>query len=208
MKYIIGKLSFQNAFSFPLQSKQSRRDIMIGGLILLIPIWGWIANLGHRVVYTHKMIHGNLPFPSWNNYGTITRHGFITLIGMIYYHLPATLVEVIARYMDIKGLHYVAIVLWLVGTVLVPGYMTSYCRDYNYKSIFNPMTCIRNISNCGSSFWHAWLVVMVAMLISLLGLLAFGIGFLFSSVWFWQVAAFSFTSVFVANFDTDQNENI
>ncbi len=35
------------------------------------------------------------------------------------------------------------------------------------------------------------------------GLLALGAGFLFTSVWFWQVAGFSFASVFTRRFGLD-----
>jgi hypothetical protein len=38
------------------------------------------------------------------------------------------------------------------------------------------------------------------LLCSFLGLLAFGIGFLLTSVWFWQVAGFSFATVFTETF--------
>ena len=41
------------------------------------------------------------------------------------------------------------------------------------------------------------------MLVSFVGLLGFGVGFAFTSVWFWQVAAFSFATVFTQRFDLD-----
>jgi len=39
--------------------------------------------------------------------------------------------------------------------------------------------------------------------VSFSGLLALGAGFLFTSVWFWQVAGFSFASVFTRRFGLD-----
>lgn len=44
---------------------------------------------------------------------------------------------------------------------------------------------------------------MPAMALSFLGLLAGGVGFVFTSVWFWQVAAFSFATVFTQRYDLD-----
>jgi hypothetical protein len=38
------------------------------------------------------------------------------------------------------------------------------------------------------------------MAFSFLGLLVFGVGFLFTSVWLWQVAAFCFATVFTQRF--------
>jgi hypothetical protein len=39
------------------------------------------------------------------------------------------------------------------------------------------------------------------MLLSFGGLLILGVGFVFTSVWFWQVAAFSFATVFTQRFE-------
>jgi hypothetical protein len=47
---------------------------------------------------------------------------------------------------------------------------------------------------------HAWAIALAALLCSFLGLLAFGVGFLFTSVWFWQVAGFSFATAFTNKF--------
>ena len=41
------------------------------------------------------------------------------------------------------------------------------------------------------------------MLVSFVGLLGLGVGFLFTSMWFWQVAAFCFATVFTRRFDLD-----
>ena len=56
----------------------------------------------------------------------------------------------------------------------------------------------------GLAYWKAWSIVVPVMLLSFLGLLGLGIGFVFTSVYFWQVAAFSFATVFTQRFDLDQ----
>jgi hypothetical protein len=43
---------------------------------------------------------------------------------------------------------------------------------------------------------HAWAIALAALGLSFVGLLAAGAGFLVTSVWFWQVAGFSFARVF------------
>ncbi len=197
-----GELTFRRALRFPVQSPEARREILIGGLLLLIPAWGWIANLGHRVVYTHNMLNGRDPFPAWKSYGEITRHGLITLAGMVYYHLPGALALAAGWYFDLAALNVVGSVLWLLGTLLVPGYMTRYCRNYDARLIWNVRETVRTVVRGGAAYWKAWAVVAAAMALSFLGLLALGIGFLFTSVWFWQTAAFSFASVFAREAST------
>jgi hypothetical protein len=43
----------------------------------------------------------------------------------------------------------------------------------------------------------------VGLLLSFMGLLACGVGFLVTSVWFWQLAGFSFATVFTQRFELD-----
>lgn len=192
----------KDAFRFPLQSPESRRDLVIGGLILLIPIWGWIANLGHRIIYTHRMIHAQDPFPAWSDFRAITRHGLWTCLGMVLYHLPAAACFALAPIAEsmaqgtLLPVVVLGVVFWVLASVLLPGFMTEYCREFRVREIFRPVAAARRVMKAGPDYWKAWLIVIAAGLLSFAGLLAFGIGFLFTSVWFWQVAAYSFATVF------------
>ena len=48
-------LTLWNALRFPLQSAASRRDVVLGGLWLFVPVFGWLLNMGHRVRVVHWM---------------------------------------------------------------------------------------------------------------------------------------------------------
>ena len=37
-------LTLWNALRFPLQSAASRRDVVLGGLWLFVPVFGWLLN--------------------------------------------------------------------------------------------------------------------------------------------------------------------
>lgn len=90
--------------------------------------------------------------------------------------------------------------LWLAATIAVPGYMTHYCFSLDPREIFNPLQALRRVFDGGFAYWHAWGIALSALLVSFTGLLAFGVGFLATSVWFWQVAGFSFAVVFTRRF--------
>ncbi|NUM87756.1 MAG: hypothetical protein HUU37_00995 [Bdellovibrionales bacterium] len=64
---------------------------MIGALWLFVPIFGWLLNMGHRIVMTHKMQHGQPSWPSWNDYPALFKHGALTFLGMVQYHAPAVI---------------------------------------------------------------------------------------------------------------------
>lgn len=61
-------LTWRNAFSFPLQSEESRRDVLIGGVVLFIPVLGFVLNLGYRLRMVHHLQRGGRPWPGWTDF--------------------------------------------------------------------------------------------------------------------------------------------
>ena len=149
---------------------------------------------------THRMRHCMCAWPAWRDHRALMKHGAVTLLGMIEYHLPAVACEIVAWRYGIVWLHIVAAVLWISATIAVPGYMTHYCYTLDSREVFNPLRAMRRVLEGGSAYWHAWAISLAALLCSFLGLLAIGVGFLFTSVWFWQVAGFSFATAFTEKF--------
>jgi hypothetical protein len=193
-------LRIATSFRFPVQSAIARREVMIGALWLLVPIVGWILNMGHRIAMTHRMQHGMSAWPAWTDYPALMRHGTVTFLGMVEYHLPAVACEAAALYYESPALHAIAALLWIAATIAVPGYMSHYCFTLDAREVFDPLRAMRRVLEGGRAYWHAWAIAGAALLCSFLGLLAFGVGFLVTSVWFWQVAGFSFATVFTDAF--------
>ena len=67
----------RTSFRFPLQSAAARREVLIGGLLLLIPGIGWLLNMGHRIQMVHQMMHGQSAWPAWHGSGQLLKHGVI-----------------------------------------------------------------------------------------------------------------------------------
>jgi hypothetical protein len=193
-------LSLRAAFRFPLQSAQARREVLIGALWLLVPFVGWLLNMGHRIEMVHRMQHGRPAWPAWRDYPSLLRHGTLTFLGMVYYNAPATVCGGLALHLDLPWLLVVSAVLWVVATLAVPGYMSHYCRAFEAREIFHPLRALRRVFEGGSAYWRAWGIALAALVLSFTGLLAFGIGFLVTSVWFWQVAGYAFANVFSRRF--------
>jgi hypothetical protein len=189
-------LTIGHAFRYPLQNNLARREVILGGLWLLVPVYGWLINMGHRIMMVHNMQHGRDAWPSWKNYNQLLKHGLLTFVGMVEYHLPAVLVEWLAWYYQLPWLYVVGGMLWIAATIVVPGYMSHYCFNLDSREIFNPVRAYQRVFRAGPAYWKAWGVALLALLISFGGLLLLGVGFLFTSVWFWQVAGFSFATVF------------
>jgi hypothetical protein len=193
-------LRLSTAFRFPLQSRISREEVLIGALWLFVPFVGWILNMGHRIMMTHRMQHGISAWPAWSNHAALFRHGFIAFLGMVQYHLPAVLCELAAYVWHLAWLHWIAVVLWITATIAVPGYMSHYCFSLNPREVFDPFRALRRVAEGGRAYWHAWGIALAGLACSTLGLMVFGVGFLVTSVWFWQVAGFAFATVFSDTF--------
>ena len=194
-------LSFRTSFGFPLQSALARREVIIGALLLVfLPGVGWLLNMGHRIQMVHRMQHGLSAWPAWTDPIALLRHGFVTLLGMIYWHLPGATVMAIGLRFDQKIVVAIGALLFLCGTVAVPGYMTHYCREFSVREVFSPVLAIRRIRGAGPLYWRAWSIAASALALSFVGLLGFGFLFFVTSVWFWQVAGFSFASVFTQTY--------
>jgi hypothetical protein len=190
-------LSLASSLRFPLQSALARREVVIGALLLLLlPGVGWVLNMGHRIRMVHRMQHGLPAWPAWNDWGGLFRDGMITLSGMVYWHAPGAVLLGLGWWLGSTGLGLLGALVFVAGTVAVPGYMTHYCVDRDPREVFSPLRALLRIREAGPAYWRAWSVALAAMALSFVGLLGLGVLFFVSSVWFWQVAGFSFATVF------------
>lgn len=193
-------LSLRTSFAFPLQTPQARREVLIGAALLLIPFVGWLLNMGHRIVMVHRMMHGLPAWPAWRDPWALLRHGLVTFAGMAGYYLPGAIVAGTGWRMDSVALMAAGGVLLVLATLAIPGYMTHYCRAYDPREIFNPVRALSRALQGGGDYWRAWGIALAALGLSFVGLLGLGVGFLVTSVWFWQVAGFGFARVFARRY--------
>jgi hypothetical protein len=189
-------LTLRSSFAFPLQTAESRREVLIGAALVLVPFVGWLLNMGHRVVMVHRMMRGEPAWPSWRRPGQLLWHGVVTFGGMVYYYLPGAALAYAGWRAGSYGVIAAGAVLLVLATLAIPGYMTHYCRAFDAAEIYNPVRALSRALQGGRAYWHAWGIALCALALSFAGLLALGIGFLATSVWFWQVAGFSFARVF------------
>ena len=202
-------LRLRNSFVFPLQTADGRREVLWGAVLLVaLPGIGWLLNMGHRIAFVRRMQHGLPPFPAFSDperpwhavYRELMWDGFVTFLGMVYYHAPGAVLLGAGALLHSAPLAVAGAIVWLAATATVPGYMTHYCAHGNVLEILNPLVALRRVREGGRGYWHAWSIVLAALALSFVGLLAFGVGFFVTSVWFWQVAGFSFATVFSQRF--------
>jgi hypothetical protein len=189
-------LTLRASFLLPLRSPLARREIAIGALLLLVPFVGWLLNMGHRIRMVHRMLHGRPAWPAWNGWGGLLRDGAVTFGGMVYYALPGLAAAYAGWRTGSAWLLGAGAALLALAVAAIPGYMTYYCVALDPREIYDPFRALRRVLRGGRLYWRAWGIALAALAVSFLGLLGFGVGFLFTSVWFWQVAGFAFARAF------------
>ena len=178
--------------------------MLIGALWLLVPVVGWLMNMGHRIRMVHQMHHGRSPWGAWREPMDLLKHGAITFAGMVWYGWPGVLLMALGGWFGQPAIAGVGFVLWAAAVIAIPGYMSHYCRELDPGEIFDPVRALSRVRQGGRLYWRAWRIALTAMVLSFLGLLGLGVGFLWTSVWFWQVAGFSFATCFTQTFDLDE----
>jgi hypothetical protein len=196
------QLSWRAAFRFPIATPDARRDVVIGGLLLFTLLLGWILNLGNRLNVVSRLYNDDPPyfrgFRPWTE--TVAR-GCVSASTIASYLSPAAVLFTAALLSWRAGatppLIYALATLGAAAFVLavftLPGCMTVYAVERDPAILRHPITAFRRAWERRSVYLRAWLIGLAAMVLSLAGLLLAGIGFLFTSVWAWEVVGYAFT---------------
>ena len=187
-------MDLREAFRFPLASQEARKDLLIGGTILwLLPVVGWILNLGHRLEVVYHIFHAAPPyyrgFRPWTHcFG----RGLKAFCAICSYLSPALITALIAHRTS-SWLYILAAALFCLAIFTLPGGMT-YNAAYNDISyLYRPDKAWRRALEGGRAYLHAWGIALMAVCLSFVGLLGLGLGFFYTSVWAWMVVGYVFS---------------
>lgn len=170
--------------------------MLVGGAVLCLPVVGFMLNMGCRLQMVHRMQRGLSPWPCWQNWSTLLTQGALATAAIVLYHIPALIALAVALLGGGWSWVWRAFLLGAGGTFLLPGLMTFYAHDRKVAHLLRPDRALKRVILGGPLYLKAWAIGIAACLLSFTGLLFFGIGFAWTSVWFWQVAAFCFSRVF------------
>jgi hypothetical protein len=178
---------------------------VVGGLWLLLTLPGWILNLGHRLNVVARLHSGEVPyFRGFDPLGATFVRGLRAFAAISVYLSPSAvcmgagwLMERDVALLTLGG------VLFVLAIFALPGGMTYNAAFDDLSYLYRPDRAFRRAVQGGRAYLKAWSIAMAAVSLSLLGLLALGVGFLFTSVWAWSVVGHAFARALVMADDAD-----
>jgi hypothetical protein len=188
-------LKARDCFRFPVATPEARRDLLVGGLLMFTLLPGWILNLGHRLGTVQRLFHGESPsFRGFAPWGHTFVRGLTAWLAIAVYLSPAALLGAGAWLRGSVALAIAAGVAFALGVFSLPGGMTYNAAYGDIRYLYRPDRAFRRAVAGGRAYLHAWAIAAAAIALSLLGLLAGGVGFFWTSVWAWNVVGYAFSS--------------
>lgn len=174
---------------------------MGGLLVMCLLIIGWILNLGSRLDVVSRLYRDDQPyFRGFKPWRHTFKRGCMSFLAISGYLSPAVLTGAIAFALKRTGhesTHWAFAVLsalcFVLGVFTLPGCMTVYACEQNPEILKHPVKAFQRAWRQRRPYFKAWRISIAAVALSPLGLMAFGVGFFFTSVWAWEVVGYVFT---------------
>ena len=199
--HLPSELKVMDAFRFPVATREARKDVLIGGCLLILLLIGWILNLGNRLNVVSRFSADDRPyFRGFKPWCYTFKRGCISFLAISCYLAPAVILGLAAffcRQNDLPLGHYtfasLSALAFCLGVFALPGCMTVYAVEGNPAVLGRPIGAFSRAWRHRDAYLFAWWIALLSILLSFLGILALGIGFFFTSVWAWDVVGYAFT---------------
>jgi len=199
-------VTWSEAFRFPIENASRRRDVFVGGTVLFIPPVGWILNLGHRLDVVYRLAQGSPPyFRGFKPWTYTFKRGLQAFFAIVAYLSPSGMVgaAALARWY-VAGADTVAwslaalsVLLFSLAIFTLPGGMTINAARRDMSYLYRPDKAFRRAMEGGRRYLKSWAIALSAISLSFVGLVGFGVGYLYTSVWAWSVVGYAFSRALV-----------
>lgn len=191
------------AFTFIREDEEWVTKILLGGLILLIPIVGWLAIVGYMLEVARNVSQGSpRPLPSWNKFGDLLTQGFYGFVIALVYQIPVIILSVLTSCLTAVstasndngaavGIVLLFVLLlnllqFVVGLVMQLGVFGGYVRYIQTNSLSAALQ-FRDVITMIRASLKTWLMLLLMYIlcgiVGSLGIIACGIGVLFTAVY-------------------------
>ncbi|MEE9599350.1 MAG: DUF4013 domain-containing protein [Anaerolineales bacterium] len=193
-------MDFGKAFSFVFEDEDWLKKIAVGGLFSLIPVIGIFVVLGWGVEITKRVINGDPEvLPDWSDFGGYLTRGFMVFLVAFIYLLPVILLQVCSSLPYLyEAADETLLTIFTIVTVcfgcltaiysigaylLLPAAIARYAATGEVSAAFKLGEVFKMVKNNIGTYAMVLLGGLVASMVASLGMIACGIGVLFTTVY-------------------------
>ncbi len=171
-------MDFWRSFSFMLGQRNWIKKVAIGGLLLLVPIVGWLFVAGYGVKLVRDVAGGTEELPEWAEWGDLLTQGLFVFVAGLIYGIPGAIV---ARMGDPGA---ILSSLWgIAATVVFPAAVIRFALKADLGAFFDFNEILGFIRENLSDYVIVVLLVIVANALAGLGVVLLVVGVVFTFFW-------------------------
>lgn len=198
------------AFTYVFDDEDWVKKVLIGGVLNLIPIVGLFFTSGYMLETLKNVMEGrSLPLPEWDDWGGKFTKGLMAFIIGLVYSIPMSIImccfvgvmvvagqnEDLANVLGSIGgpcLNCLSLLYTLVLMVFIPAILTKYAETEEFGAAFRFGEIFNLVKDNIGTYLLVLVITWLAGLVGQLGLLACGVGMLFTLFYAMLVNAHSF----------------
>jgi len=168
------------AVSFVFQDPRWVVKVLICGVLLFIPIIGWLLIGGYLLRLMHNVIIGSsTPLPDWDNWGGDLAGGLKMFVVYFIWGIPLWIVQAIDRSVDSALFALIAFVISLLWSAVNISAASDLAREGNIADALNPRPLTRVLNNIGVYAVYV-IASFIFIMLAMIGLIGLVIGVVFT----------------------------
>lgn len=185
------------SFTYMLQQPGGVGKLVIGGLLLFVPIFGWAVVAGYMIRTLRQVSAGSESLPEWTDWGGLFVTGLLVWVGGLIYEAPGLIV---GRFGTGGALLQS---LWgIIVFIVLPAALMRFAATDNIGAFFDFSEIIAFIRTNTSNYILAIVLALVAGFLSMFGMILLIVGVVFTIFWASLVTAHLYGSVWANRVQT------